>query len=163
MATVVDGDPKAPFSITTTPTIVGYLIPNLFYTWFVNAFIFKWIWNNLFEHLYCYCFSTVKWFQLLQFNINNSIQYKSFVCRQLNSYKYSYSSLIGIILRWGFLIWELIFIYCGLFVLILVVFLCCFFFHYLLTMLTWNRRDLTPLSAAPRTPKGDQGWIFLVL
>ena len=39
-------------------------------------------------------------------------------------------SLIGIILRWGLLIWELIFIYCGLFVLILVVFLCCFFFHY---------------------------------
>ena len=31
-------------------------------------------------------------------------------------------SLIGIILRWGFLIWELIFIYCGLFPLILVVF-----------------------------------------
>ena len=29
-----------------------------------------------------------------------------------------------IILRWGFLIWELIFIYCGLFVLILVVFFC---------------------------------------
>ena len=26
-----------------------------------------------------------------------------------------YLSLIGIILRWGFLIWELIFIYCGLF------------------------------------------------
>ena len=40
-------------------------------------------------------------------------------------------SLIGIILRWGFLIWELIFIYRGLFVLILVVFLCCFFFHYI--------------------------------
>ena len=30
--------------------------------------------------------------------------------------------LIGIILRWGFLIWVLIFIYCGLFVLILVFF-----------------------------------------
>ena len=30
--------------------------------------------------------------------------------------------LIGIILRWGFLIWELIFIYCGRFVLTLVVF-----------------------------------------
>ena len=30
--------------------------------------------------------------------------------------------LIGILLRWGFLIWELIFIYCGLFVLIFVVF-----------------------------------------
>ena len=45
-----------------------------------------------------------------------------------------YLSLIGIILRWGFLIWELILIYCGLFVLILVVFCffccCCFFFHY---------------------------------
>ena len=41
-------------------------------------------------------------------------------------------SLIGIILRWGFFIWELIFfIYCRLFVLILVgFFLCCFFFHY---------------------------------
>ena len=25
---------------------------------------------------------------------------------------------------------------------------------------TWNRRDSTPLSAAPRAPKGDQGWIF---
>ena len=31
---------------------------------------------------------------------------------------------------------------------------------YLLTMLTWNSRDSTPLSAAPRAPKGDQGWIF---
>ena len=31
-------------------------------------------------------------------------------------------SLIGIILRCGFLIWELIFIYCGRFVLILLVF-----------------------------------------
>ena len=26
--------------------------------------------------------------------------------------------------------------------------------------LTWNRRDSTPLSAAPQGPKGDQGWIF---
>ena len=33
-----------------------------------------------------------------------------------------YLSLIGIILRWGFLIWELIFIYCGIFVIILLVF-----------------------------------------
>ena len=32
--------------------------------------------------------------------------------------------------------------------------------HYLLTMLTWNLRNSTPLSAAPRIPKGDQGWIF---
>ena len=37
-------------------------------------------------------------------------------------YIYIKLSLIGIILRWGFLIWELIFIYCGFFVLILVVF-----------------------------------------
>ena len=36
--------------------------------------------------------------------------------------KFLYLSLTGIILRWDFLIWELIFIYCGLFVLILVVF-----------------------------------------
>ena len=36
--------------------------------------------------------------------------------------KFLLLSLIGIILRWGFLIYELIFIYCGLFVLILVVF-----------------------------------------
>ena len=46
-------------------------------------------------------------------------------------------SLIGIILRWGFLIWELIFIYCGLFFphlgrffFFFFFFLCCFFFHY---------------------------------
>ena len=42
----------------------------------------------------------------------------------------SFCLLIGIILRWGFLIWELIFIYCRLFVLIFVIFLCCFFLHY---------------------------------
>ena len=112
-------------------------------------------------------------------------------------------------LRWGFLIWELFFsfIYCGPFVLILVVFSCFFFstfrpnftsgllqvinrdlgmlilvtvspvitaFHsccllhhvfrpskpltglgrnwnrYLLTMLTWNGRDSTPLTAAQK-------------
>ena len=35
-----------------------------------------------------------------------------------------YLTLIGIITRWDFLIWELILIYCGLF------FLCCFFIHY---------------------------------
>ena len=32
--------------------------------------------------------------------------------------------------------------------------------RYLLTMLTWNRRDSTPLSAAPRAPKGDQDGSF---
>ena len=106
---------------------------------------------------------------------------------------------------------ELIFIYCGLFVLILVVFCVvssfttfrpnftsdllqvilprprigmlslvtvspvitafrssCLSHHglgriwnrHLLTVLTRNRRDSTPLSAAPRAPKGDRGWNF---
>ena len=41
--------------------------------------------------------------------------------------------------------------------------LCRIWNRYLLTMLTWNRRDSTPLSAVPRAPKGDQGLIFLVL
>ena len=27
-------------------------------------------------------------------------------------------------------------------------------------LLTWNRIDSTPLSAAPRVPRGDQSWIF---
>ena len=27
-------------------------------------------------------------------------------------------------------------------------------------MFIWNRRDSTPLSAVPRAPKDDQGWIF---
>ena len=30
---------------------------------------------HLFAYEYCYCFYTVEWFQLLQSNINNSIQY----------------------------------------------------------------------------------------
>ena len=34
--------------------------------------------------------------------------------------------------------------------------------RYRLTMLTWNRRDSTPLSAVPRAPKGNQGWISCV-
>ena len=50
-----------------------------------------------------------------------------YVPKNMNIYE---NVLIGILLRWGFLIWELIFIYCELFVLILVVSLCCFFFHY---------------------------------
>ena len=49
-----------------------------------------------------------------------------------------YLSLIEIILRWGFLIWELIFIYCGLFVLILVVFV--------LFLLSLRFGQISPLS-----------------
>ena len=131
-------------------------------------------------------------------------------------------------MRWGFLIWELISIYCELFVLILEVFFVLFllslrfgqisplaFFRwftttsdrnaescnripnnycfpqllsiaprfwpskplanlgriwncYLLTMLTWNRRDSTPLSTVPRAPSCDKRWnswttIFLMM
>ena len=45
----------------------------------------------------------------------------------LSLYCYMLIVFNWIILRWGFLIWELIFIYCGLFVLILVGFLCVLF------------------------------------
>ena len=59
---------------------------------------------------------------------------RSIRCATLGPYRI-FVIVFGSFLRWGFLIWELIFIYCGLFVLILVVFfvfcfLCCLFFHY---------------------------------
>ena len=56
------------------------------YTWFlteyfVGNFIFKWVRVNFLHTInYCYCLHTVKWLQVLQSNINNSIQYQSFVC-----------------------------------------------------------------------------------
>ena len=51
-------------------------------------------------------------------------------------------SLLGILLRWGFLIWELIFIYCGLFVLILVVFVL-FLLHYVSAKFqNWRRPEV---------------------
>ena len=37
-----------------------------------SNFIFRWVRTNLFAHLYCYCFYTVKWFQLLLSNTYNS-------------------------------------------------------------------------------------------
>ena len=49
--------------------------------------------------------------------INPYLFFQSRVCTE-----FLYLSLIGINLRWGFLFWELIFMYCGLYVLILVVF-----------------------------------------
>ena len=51
--------------------------------------------------------------------------------------------LIGILLRWGFLIWELIFIYCGLLVLILVVF---FSFFCVLFFLSLRFGQISPLA-----------------
>ena len=53
--------------------------------------------------------------------------------------EFLYLSLIGIILRWGFLIWELIFIYCRLFVLILVW----FFFFCVVSSFTTFRLNFT--------------------
>ena len=50
--------------------------------------------------------------------------------------------LTGIILPWGFLIWELIFIYCGLFVLILVG----FFFFCVLFLLSLSFGQISPLA-----------------
>ena len=55
--------------------------------------------------------------------INPYLFFQSRVCTE-----FLYLSLIGIILRWGFLFWELIFMYCGLYVLILVVFVLFSFF-----------------------------------
>ena len=70
--------------------------------------------------------------------------------------------LIGIILRWGFLIWELIlilifFIYCGL--------LCCFFFHYVSAKL-WKAvitedtvtRLSIPIRGCGKSPEEGQKW-----
>ena len=39
------------------------------------------------------CLHTVNWFQLLQSDANNSIQYKSCVCCQWSGYKYYYLAL----------------------------------------------------------------------
>ena len=42
---------------------------------------------------------TVEWFQVFLSNMNNSIDYKSFGCKQLNNTKYSYVSLIQLNIR----------------------------------------------------------------
>ena len=41
------------------------------------------------------CLHTVKWLQVLRFNINYSIQYYSFVCSQLNGSKYNFAPSAG--------------------------------------------------------------------
>ena len=50
--------------------------------------------TNWFAGKFCNCFYTVNWFQLLQSNTTNLIQYYSFAYRQWSSYKYCYSTLI---------------------------------------------------------------------
>ena len=43
---------------------------------------------------YYYCFYTVKWFQVFSSNVNNSIESKSFLCRERNDFKYCFLTLI---------------------------------------------------------------------
>ena len=93
-------------------------------------------------YIYIYMRDVHKAISLIQIlDLSYTLQWASHVQKisEKSESVFLYLSLIGIILRWGFLIWELISIYCGLFVLILVVvvcflggsvFLCCFFFHY---------------------------------
>ena len=45
---------------------------------------------NIFNKSEFICLHTVKWFQVLLANTNNSIQHFSFVCTQLNGFKYCY-------------------------------------------------------------------------
>ena len=53
------------------PTNLTFVCIHLYrHTWYernlyVGNFLFKWVRTNLFAHKYCYCFFTVKWFQLL--------------------------------------------------------------------------------------------------
>ena len=84
--------------------------------------------NTLFDEMHSLIEITLLWWNV-QFNWNSSFKIK-FTIQQMpllgwnrfiGNFFNRYLSLIGIILRWGFLIWELIF-YCGLFPLILVVF-----------------------------------------
>ena len=65
--------------------------------------------------------------------------------------EFLYLSLIGIILRWGFLIWDLIFIYCGLFFLILVVFFFVFFLLFLLSR--WALSEDSGFKSYPSRPE----------
>ena len=72
--------------------------------------------NNI--YIYIYIIFSSSWFSWYSLTFS-TYRPSSWEIFELN---WMYLSLIGIILRWGFLNWELIFIYCGLFVLILVVF-----------------------------------------
>ena len=83
--------------------------------------------NSGFTHTSIHSFT---WYCTLQFCTVDSSFYR-LIFPSVNIIVSNFQPLIGIIFfRWGFLIWELIFIYCRPFVLILVIFLCCFFFHY---------------------------------
>ena len=56
----------------------------IFSEYFLDNFIFKQMnWGLI-------CLHTVKWFQVLLFNINNPNQYLSFVCMHVNGFKYCY-------------------------------------------------------------------------
>ena len=55
--------------------------------------IYKHILLTMFSNESELFFHAVKWFQVLLFNLNYSIQCYSFICPQLNGSKYSYVSL----------------------------------------------------------------------
>ena len=67
-------------------TVAGYFMSNHLYIhilniWFVNTFFIT-LWNEI-KHIIWYTF---KWFQVFLSNTNNSINYWSFLCAQLNGY-----------------------------------------------------------------------------
>ena len=66
----------------------SYLMPNpvyIKYTRFVNILLIMFLNKLEFNFLFLY---TIKWFQVLLSNMNNSDSYKPFVCIQLNGFKY---------------------------------------------------------------------------
>ena len=49
--------------------------------------------RHLFYLVLAIYYHTVKWFQVLLFNTNYSIQYYSFICTQVHSFKYFYLAI----------------------------------------------------------------------
>ena len=129
---------------------------------FLDFNIFSWIVNQyipISKDSLCLA-SNIGWFK----------QHFSYEQKNLNCRPFSLDlSLIGIILRWGFLIWELIFIYCGLFssswyfLCWFFFFVFFFFFHYVSAKFQlWpSRGDFTATSdtdVAVKSPEEGQRW-----
>ena len=56
-------------------TIVGYIMPNPFYTYISNIWYLKHFVNKIFKRACVHFLHTVKWFHLFLSNMNNSIYY----------------------------------------------------------------------------------------
>ena len=63
--------------------------------------------HSYFYFLMIICLHAVKWFQVLLFNIDITIQHYSFICAQSNGFKYCY--VILIILLWHTVKWFQVF------------------------------------------------------